>query len=30
MEAIAGIFDSRTAAERVVQELHSLGIPILD
>jgi hypothetical protein len=27
METIAGIFDSRTTAERVIQELHSLGIP---
>lgn len=27
METIAGIFDSRASAERVVQELHSLGIP---
>jgi len=27
METIAGIFDSRTAAEQVIQELHSLAIP---
>jgi hypothetical protein len=27
METVAGIFDSRPVAERMVQELHSLGIP---
>ncbi len=27
METVAGIFDSRAAAERVVQQIHSLGIP---
>ena len=28
METVAGIFDSRAAAERAVQQIHSLGIPI--
>ncbi len=27
METVAGIFDSSAAAERVVQQIHSLGIP---
>jgi hypothetical protein len=27
METVAGIFDSRAAAEHVIQQIHSLGIP---
>jgi hypothetical protein len=28
METVAGIFDSRAAAERAIQQIHPLGIPI--